>query len=437
MTRPLALAASALLAATAAGQTFTLIQTDNLDLLCDDPSGNDLFWIGNNPSAIAFDGANAYVAGFNNGTCPWVQIVKIEDILGQRQFRPLIDQSDPLNPNQDLNISSRRVANGSRGYNGMDFVPGAGLVASIDLEGFGVVGQFQTWDVETQLNPIALTTAQSGASPRGIAGPSWDLGYDGAGFTWDLGGGDTGDDDPVVAALDFSSDPRGPLGLSPNTLSGAIGATVYEVDTGGPQLDGGGLSGTIWRDIDIDPNTGTIAARAANDLVIARRATDNTVASKVVVDGGDAPFVVGQQVTIVHGLCGGDVVVYNDRPDGAARAFLDVIKVVDLDGNPVGASFENPDGTPVTLPVGVGFYDFAWDQATGLLLVLDFGNRNIYFFDTPANADFNGDGVVNSQDFVAFLNAFTAGDPSADFNGDDIINSQDFVAFLNAFVAGC
>jgi streptogramin lyase len=52
-------------------------------------------------------------------------------------------------------------------------------------------------------------------------------------------------------------------------------------------------------------------------------------------------------------------------------------------------------------------------------------------------ADFNADGVVNSQDFVAFLNAFATGDPSADFNADGIVNSQDFVAFLNAFVAGC
>jgi endonuclease/exonuclease/phosphatase family metal-dependent hydrolase len=52
-------------------------------------------------------------------------------------------------------------------------------------------------------------------------------------------------------------------------------------------------------------------------------------------------------------------------------------------------------------------------------------------------ADFNGDGVVNSLDFTAFLNAFVAGDASADFNGDGSIDSQDFVAFLNAFVVGC
>ncbi|MCW5775810.1 MAG: hypothetical protein KIS87_05115 [Phycisphaeraceae bacterium] len=52
-------------------------------------------------------------------------------------------------------------------------------------------------------------------------------------------------------------------------------------------------------------------------------------------------------------------------------------------------------------------------------------------------ADFNGDTVVNTLDFVAFLNAFSAGNSSADFNGDTVVNTLDFVAFLNAFTAGC
>jgi hypothetical protein len=52
-------------------------------------------------------------------------------------------------------------------------------------------------------------------------------------------------------------------------------------------------------------------------------------------------------------------------------------------------------------------------------------------------ADFNGDGILNSLDFIAFLNAFTSGDPSADFNLDGSVNSLDFIAFLNVFVAGC
>ncbi len=52
-------------------------------------------------------------------------------------------------------------------------------------------------------------------------------------------------------------------------------------------------------------------------------------------------------------------------------------------------------------------------------------------------ADFNGDGVVNTQDVLAFLNAWTAGDDSADVNGDGLINTQDVLYFLNLWNAGC
>lgn len=52
-------------------------------------------------------------------------------------------------------------------------------------------------------------------------------------------------------------------------------------------------------------------------------------------------------------------------------------------------------------------------------------------------ADFNGDGAVNTLDFLDFLNAFSIGDPSADFNGDGNVNTLDFLDFLNAFNARC
>lgn len=55
----------------------------------------------------------------------------------------------------------------------------------------------------------------------------------------------------------------------------------------------------------------------------------------------------------------------------------------------------------------------------------------------PCPADFDGDTVVNSQDFFAFLEAFFSQAPAADFNQDSTVNSQDFFEFLKAFFAEC
>ncbi len=55
----------------------------------------------------------------------------------------------------------------------------------------------------------------------------------------------------------------------------------------------------------------------------------------------------------------------------------------------------------------------------------------------PCEADFNGDGLVDSRDVLAFLNAWTAHGPGADFNGDGAIDTRDVLAFLNAWTVGC
>ena len=53
------------------------------------------------------------------------------------------------------------------------------------------------------------------------------------------------------------------------------------------------------------------------------------------------------------------------------------------------------------------------------------------------------DGIVDGNDFVAFIKAFAAGEPLADVAGNDpwgpdgVIDGGDFVAFINAFGAGC
>ncbi|MFI4916380.1 MAG: GC-type dockerin domain-anchored protein [Phycisphaerales bacterium JB060] len=52
-------------------------------------------------------------------------------------------------------------------------------------------------------------------------------------------------------------------------------------------------------------------------------------------------------------------------------------------------------------------------------------------------ADFNGDGALTIFDFLAFQNAFDAGDLAADFDGDGSLTIFDFLTFQNEFDAGC
>ncbi|MGE3109270.1 MAG: integrin alpha [Phycisphaerales bacterium] len=59
-----------------------------------------------------------------------------------------------------------------------------------------------------------------------------------------------------------------------------------------------------------------------------------------------------------------------------------------------------------------------------------------YVFHSCA-ADFNYDGLWNSQDFFDFLHAFFQGWPGGDFDRSGSITSADFFAFLDAFFRGC
>lgn len=52
-------------------------------------------------------------------------------------------------------------------------------------------------------------------------------------------------------------------------------------------------------------------------------------------------------------------------------------------------------------------------------------------------ADFDRNGVVDTKDFIAFLNAWASGDSRADFNSDTMVDTLDFLSFLNQFASGC
>ena len=52
-------------------------------------------------------------------------------------------------------------------------------------------------------------------------------------------------------------------------------------------------------------------------------------------------------------------------------------------------------------------------------------------------ADFNGDGVVDTRDVLAFLNEWNAGNASSDCDDNGVIDTRDVLCFLNLWNAGC
>jgi len=52
-------------------------------------------------------------------------------------------------------------------------------------------------------------------------------------------------------------------------------------------------------------------------------------------------------------------------------------------------------------------------------------------------ADFNHDGDLDANDFFAYLQAFSASNPSSDTDLDGLIDANDFFAYLDLFASGC
>lgn len=78
------------------------------------------------------------------------------------------------------------------------------------------------------------------------------------------------------------------------------------------------------------------------------------------------------------------------------------------------------------------------------ILPIRFGDANstgtIFWDDiffTQCLADMNCDDVINTQDFIAYLNLWVAKDPRADTNQDGTVNTQDFLAYLNLWAQPC
>jgi hypothetical protein len=52
-------------------------------------------------------------------------------------------------------------------------------------------------------------------------------------------------------------------------------------------------------------------------------------------------------------------------------------------------------------------------------------------------SDLNNDFILDGNDYIAFINAFSAGAIAADVTADGVVDGSDFIFFINAFSAGC
>lgn len=452
------LVAMAGLSASAAAQSLYLIRLVNLDpyaqsvnpyFVGPSPRGGALvrqtFNVGGEDRHIE----SLFLTGFNATgatTATTASMMKIEDVLAQ--------YGSPVNV---LVPGTAWQMPPGRGYTGMDFRqpsggPGVdgGLVVSVDMGGGG--SEQKIWDVTSGHIPTIQTTAPTASGLRGIAGPAWDMGVGGQGFSVN---GTPGS--PLIAILDATRTVAGPLGLDPTGLEGASGAELYNPTGGGailpgpvlntPDPSGFAVGGTMWRDIDVHPDTGLVVARAYNDVVIAERLADNTVNIVKVIDGpsdlpnNDPGAQVAQECAIMHGFHGGDLIAWNSRVSGGSgQAVGSSLRFANLAGEPVSVQLLDPTtelGTTSLPSNGSGMLGLFWDR--GLLVVVDGSagaGKRAYIF-KQCLADVNHDGLVDLGDFFDFFNGFDQTKAPADVNFDGQIDLIDFFVFLAKFDAGC
>jgi hypothetical protein len=135
-----------------------------------------------------------------------------------------------------------------------------------------------------------------------------------------------------------------------------------------------------------------------------------------------------------------------DLADADGDGLLDVAVAMG-EGDRVALMLGRPDGTLADpeyyvggdVVLGVALADATGDGRIDLIASYEFDDA----FGVLANlgvacrADLDGDGELTIFDFLAFQNAFDAGDPIADFDGDGAFTIFDFLAFQNEFDLGC
>jgi hypothetical protein len=290
---------------------------------------------GQTASAIAWNGTDLFVAGYQNGASNTgtTGIIKISDALGAASVGAAFGVN---------------ATPGSRGYSGLD-ISGGMLAAAFDDGAVDAQG-ITAWDMSG--NQLWAKSA------RGGSGVGFDPGFNGA--------------DAGVAWTTFGSGRRA-------LQDAATGADIYTTADG--MIITPDFQGSFWRDMDFASN-GDMVARRSNDVVLLNRTGGNSGSASLLVENNEnGAFVNGQNVSYVESGTYGDFVIYNDRASTSlGQSSGDVLKAVRADGSVITLNFF---GGPA-FDLGNGYYDFSYDAATDTLAILDFINRQVYIFSVPA-----------------------------------------------------
>jgi hypothetical protein len=343
----------ALAGITASASAIDLTHLKTIDVSSFSASSTAANYIGSNPSAIAWDGTDLYVGGYNSaGAVAPTAINKISSALNVHSLGT--NSFGSFGTANSRGISSLAVKNGRLGAS-LD--NGAGNANSARL--FSVTGS------PTQLWSVGAPTSGTGDSTRRGMALDFDPGFNGAGTN------------QGVAYLGLNSGRR-------HLLDAATGLYINGQNAGA--IINFNPASTTWRDMAFNPATGDLYTRESNRVGKAIRNGDNSFTtvsggqSVAIVTGTVAAAVDNQNLAFVNSPTQGSFLMYNDRSTAAGgQTFNNVVKAVDLNG---AAQVLNFIGGFSALD-GNGAYDFSFHAASNTLAISDFANRKVYFFGVP------------------------------------------------------
>lgn len=320
---------------------------------------NALTGIGNNPAAVAWNGTDLYVAGFNGlGTVQQVGINVLPAALS-------------AGPSWGVPFGLQATTPSQRGYINLDFDGPTGyLVAGYD-PGSAVADGITLWD--------SFGTQQWAKNARGSSGVAFDPGFPGGNPLLGYGIGWANFGQPGRALQDTS------------------GADVWSLTTGmGIQVTG---QGTNFRDMDFDARTGDIYLRSSNNVLRGARTGDNACVMTTLVDTPEASGINLQNVCFVDHQ-EGEFLLWNDRQSGSTtQLWQQVIQAVRADGTP-----ETIDWGSFSPAASAGAYDFSFDRQTGTLAIADYYLRKVQIFLVTSNPTWKyGQGCPGQGAFVPQL----------------------------------